>query len=45
MLHINPANVLNMLIVLFQISNILQTLINEKEIELNDTIKDIIKNS
>jgi len=45
MLHINPANVLNMLIVLFQISNIPQTLINEKEIELNDTIKDIRKNS
>jgi len=45
MLHVNPANVLNMLIVSFQISNIPQTSINEKEIELHDTIKDIIKNS
>jgi len=45
MLHINPANVLNMLTVLFQISNILQILINEKETELHDTIKDIIKYS
>jgi len=45
MLHINSANVLNMLIVLFQISNIPQTPINEKEIELHNTIKDIIKNS
>jgi len=45
MLHINPANVLNMLIVSFQISNIPQTPINEKEIKLHDTIKDIIKNS
>jgi len=44
MLHVNPANVLNMLIVSFQISNIPQTPINEKEIELHDTIKDIIKN-
>jgi len=44
MLHINLANVfLNMLIVSFQISNIPQTPINEKEIELHDTIKDIIK--
>jgi len=45
MLHINSANVLNMLIVSFQISNIPQTPINEKEIELHDTIRDIIKNS
>jgi len=36
MLHINPANVLNMLNVLFQISNIPQRPINEKEIELHD---------
>jgi len=43
MLHINPAKVLNMLIVSFQVSNIPQTPINEKEIELHDTIKDIIK--
>jgi len=43
MLHINPANDLNMLIVSFQISNIPQKSINEKE--LHDTIKDIIKNS
>jgi len=34
-----------MLIVSFQISNIPQTPINEKEIELHDTIKDIIKSS
>jgi len=34
-----------MLIVSFQISNISQTPINEKEIELHDTIKNIIKNS
>jgi len=45
MLQLNSANVLNMLIVSFQISNIPQTPINEKEIELHDTIKDIIKNS
>jgi len=36
MLHINPANVLNMLIVSSQISNIPQIPINEKEIELHD---------
>jgi len=40
MLYINPANVLNMLIVSFQILNISQTPINEKEIKLHD--KDII---
>jgi len=45
MLHINPANVLNILIILFQISNIPQTLINEKKNELHDMIKVIIKNS
>jgi len=45
MLHINHSNVLNTLIVSFQVSNIPQTSINEKEIELHDTIKDIIKNS
>jgi len=43
MLHINPTNVLNMLIVSFQISNIPQTPINEKVIDLHDTIKDTIK--
>jgi len=43
MLHINPANGLNMLIVSFQISNIPQTLINKKEIELHDTIKHIAR--
>jgi len=45
MVQINPANVLNMLIVLFQILNIPQTIINNREIELHDTIKSIIKNA
>jgi len=49
MLHINLANVLNMFyncfVSNFHISYIPQTPINEKEIELHDTIKDIIKNS
>ena len=45
MLRVNPANVLNMLMVSFQISNIPQTPTNDKEIELHDTIKNIIKNS
>ena len=45
MLHVNPANVLNMLMVSFQISNIPQTPINDKEVELYNTIKNIIQNS
>ncbi|XP_071575586.1 uncharacterized protein [Temnothorax nylanderi] len=45
MLRVNPANVLNMLMVLFQISNIPQTPTNDKEIELHNTIKNIIQNS
>ena len=43
MIQINPANVLNMLIISFQISNIPQTIVNNREIELHDTIKSIIK--
>ena len=34
-----------MLIVSFQISNIPQTIVNNREIELHDTIKSIIKNA
>jgi len=45
MVHVNPANVINMLIVSFQISNFPQTSVNNKEIELHDTIKDIIQNT
>lgn len=45
MLHINPAIVLNILMVLFQTSNIPQTPINDKEVKLHNTIKYIIQNS
>ena len=45
MLHINVANVLNMLIILFQITHIPPTPINEREIQLRDVIKDIITNA
>lgn len=45
MLYVNPANVLNMLIVSFKILNIPQTQVNDKEIELYNIIKDIIQNS
>lgn len=45
MLYVNPANVINMLIVSFQISNLPHTPVNDREVELHDTIKDIIKNS
>lgn len=40
MLQVNPANILNMLIICFQISNIPRTPVNYKEIELRDMIKD-----
>ena len=42
MLHVNVANVLNMLIILFQIIHIPP--INEREIQLRDVIEDIITN-
>lgn len=42
-LYVNLANVLNMLIVFFQILNIPQTYVNDKEIELHDVINNIIK--
>jgi len=45
MVQVNPANILNMLIILFQISNIPETPVNNKEIELHDVIKDIIHSS
>jgi len=45
MVQVNPANILNMLIILFQISNIPETPVNNKEIELRDVIKDIIHSS
>lgn len=45
MLQVNPANILNMLIICFQISNIPRTPVNYKEIELRDMIKDIIQTS
>lgn len=45
MVHINVANVLNMLITLFQITHIPLTPINEREIQLRDVIKDVITNA
>lgn len=45
MLHINVANVLNILITLFQITHIPLTPINEREIQLRDVIKDVITNA
>lgn len=45
MVHVNPANILNMLVISFEIANIPPTSVNDKEIELHETIKDIIKNA
>lgn len=41
MLRVNPVNVLNLLIFSFEISNIPQTPVNNRKIELHETIKDI----
>jgi len=45
MLQVNPTNILNMLIIFFQISKIPETLINNKEIELRNIIKNILQSS
>jgi len=45
MLQVNPANILNMLIIIFQISKIPETPVNDREIELRDMIKNIIQSS
>lgn len=34
MVHVNPANILNMLVISFEIANIPPTSVNDKEIEL-----------
>lgn len=45
MLRVNPANFLNLLSFSFEISNIPQTPLNNREIELHETINDIIQNA
>jgi hypothetical protein len=45
MVQVNPANILNMLIIFFQISKIPETPVNDREIKLRNMTKDITQSS